>query len=481
MIYDVTVVGGGPAGVTAALRARELGATVALVERGQLGGTCTNDGCVPTRVLAKAARLMRDSYQFAAYGLQAEPPTIDFARVLARSQQVVYQVQEKKQLLAHLEQVGIHTITGAGHAYFIDAHRLGLANGNVIESEKIILCAGGSPRRLTFPGSHYALTHSDLWTLSKLPASVVIVGGGATGCQLASIFRTFGSQVTLMDVAPRLLITEDGLVASTLATEFEKQDIEVITGISGLTGIEKQDGLCQLTFQKDGAASTRTVEAIILAVGWPANLEALNLSAAGVQTKGAYIDVNDCLQTSALHIFAAGDMTGKMMLVQSANHQALVAAENAVLGSSRRMEYHLVPHGGFTDPEYASVGLTEEQAAAHDCLVATVPYSDMDRAVIDGHAVGFCKLIVDRATRQMIGAHVVGELAVEIVQLVAAGMASHMTIEQLAELEVAYPTYAAIVGLAARQISRELNMVSVSPLWHALKQIRGVEWERKDS
>jgi pyruvate/2-oxoglutarate dehydrogenase complex dihydrolipoamide dehydrogenase (E3) component len=170
-----------------------------------------------------------------------------------------------------------------------------------------------------------------------------------------------------------------------------------------------------------------------------------------------------------------------MMLVQSASYQARVAVENALLGVERQDERRLVPHGGFTDPEYASVGMTEAQAREkHDCAVAVVPYTDMDRAVIDGHTVGFCKLIVDRSTRQVIGAHVVGEMAVEVVQLVAAGMAGGLYVEQLAELEIAYPTFSAVVGLAARQLVRELGIVPVVPEWRELRNLRGAEWERRE-
>ena len=207
------------------------------------------------------------------------------------------------------------------------------------------------------------------------------------------------------------------------------------------------------------------------------------MPAAGVESERGYIKVNDYLQSTAPHIFAAGDVTGRMMLVQSATYQAQVAVENALLGPHRKAEHRLVPHGGFTDPEYGSVGFTEEQARQRypDCLVAVIPYADMDRAVIDGHPVGFCKLIVDRGAHTIIGAHVVGEQAVEIVQMVSMGMAGNLKIELLAKLELAYPTFAAIIGLAARQLVRDLEAVQIAPEWRALKQIRGAEWERKDS
>jgi pyruvate/2-oxoglutarate dehydrogenase complex dihydrolipoamide dehydrogenase (E3) component len=175
-------------------------------------------------------------------------------------------------------------------------------------------------------------------------------------------------------------------------------------------------------------------------------------------------------------------VTGRMMLVQSASYQARTAVENALLGLERKAEHRLVPHGGFTDPEYGSVGFTEEQARKNhpDCAVAVVPYADMDRAVIDGHLVGFCKLIVDRESHTILGAHVVGEQAVEIVQMVSMGMVGNLKVELLADLELAYPTFAAIIGLAARQLARELGTIPLSPTWPALKQIRGAEWERKD-
>ncbi|HVO42697.1 MAG TPA: FAD-dependent oxidoreductase, partial [Aggregatilineales bacterium] len=227
----VIVIGGGPAGVTAALRARELGARVSLVERGLLGGSCTNDGCVPTRVLAKAARLMRDSLQFGQYGLIGEPPRVDFRGVLARTQQVVYQIQEKKQLLAHLEDVQIETYTDAGAAAFRGPHSIQLGTGQELEGDRFILCTGGSPRRLTFPGSEYAIGPDDVWQMTTLPGSVVIVGGGATGCQLASVFESFGAHVTLLDAAPRILPPEDEAVSATIAGIFQSRGMDIVTGI----------------------------------------------------------------------------------------------------------------------------------------------------------------------------------------------------------------------------------------------------------
>lgn len=480
-MYDMVILGGGPAGVTAALRARELGASVALIERGTMGGTCTNDGCVPTRVLAKAARLMRDVEQFGQYGiLLSDKPTVDFAEVLKRTQQVVYQVHEKKQLIDHLTRVGVELFSRVGNASFADAHHVKLEDGRMIEGEQFVLCVGGHARRLNLPGIEHTLLHSDVWTMDALPESVVIVGGGATGCQLASIFESFGSKVTLLDIAPQILLTEDALVAQTMKQEFERRGVDIITGIERIERVELHNGLKHLVFSQAGEEHTLVAEAVLMSVGWPGNIDQLNLEAAGVAVERGYIQVNDALQTSAPHIYAAGDITGKMMLVQSAGYQARVAVENALGHGQHKAQHKLVPHGGFTDPEYGSVGVTEQQMSSEQAATVVVPYADMDRAVIDGLPVGFCKLIVDRGTRQIIGAHVVGEQAVEVVQMITAGMAGNLRIEQYADLEFAYPTFAAIVGLAARQLARELGVLEVAPEWLALGQIdkRGSEWER---
>jgi len=483
--FDLIIIGGGPAGVTAALRARELGAKTAIIERAIMGGTCTNDGCAPTRVLARAARLMRDARQFAEYGLIAEPPTIDFAQVIDRTQQVVYQLQEKKQLIAHLTDVGVEALYGVGSARFTDPHTVSLPDGRSLRAEKFVISAGGSAKRLPFPGSEFTLTHSDVWTLKKLPASVAIIGAGATGCQLGSVFSAFGARVTIMDAAQRILMTEDESVAEQVKRSFTRHGIEMIIGIKGVEKVEKREDGLTLTYTLDGKPETLDVEAVVVAVGWPGNTPDLGLDKAGVEVERSYIKTDDYLRTTAPNIYAAGDITGRIMLVQTASYQARVAAENALIAdgkSDRPAQSRLVPHGGFTDPEYGGVGMTEAQAreGGRDVVVAHVPYADLDRAVIDGYTEGFCKLIVQRDSHLILGAHVVGEQAVEVVQLIATGMAAGMKVEQLADVELAYPTYAAIVGLAARELIRKLGFITISQEWLALNPIRGVEWERKD-
>lgn len=479
-MYDLIVIGGGPAGVTAALRGAELGAAVALIERGSLGGTCTNDGCVPTRVLAHAARLMLDARQYAGYGIAVSQPGLDFPRLLARTQAIIYEMHEKKQLIAHLEASGVAVYAGVGEARFEDPHTVVVPDGRRFQGQKFILAAGGRARRLDFPGAALALTHSDIWRLRALPRSVAIVGGAATGCQLAAIFNAFGSQVSVLDVAPTLLTAEDSLVSQTMTEAFARHGVAVITGIGGIERIERAGKELALAYRLGGGVQTLLAEAVVLSTGWLGNLDGLNLPAAGVETDGRYVLTDQTCRTSAPHIYAAGDIDGRMMLVQSAGYEARIAAENALLGGNGRKEHQIVPHGGFTHPEYASVGPTEAQARRErDCAVAVARYADLDRAVIDGHTEGFCKLIVDRETHRLVAAHVVGEQALEIVHVAAAGMAADMRVEQLAELQIAYPTFTAILGLAARRIVADLGVLPLAREWRGLGRAPA-EWERSE-
>ena len=424
-----------------------------------MGGTCTNDGCVPTRVLARAARLMSNASQYAGYGMTVPRPELDFQQLLARTQAIVYEIHEKKQLSAHLEAAGVQVYADVGEARFVDPHTVALPDGRQMRAGKFILAAGGRARRLDFPGEELALTHSDIWRLQKLPRSVAVVGGAATGCQLAAIFNAFGSQVTVLDVAPHILTAEDRLVAQAMTDAFERRGIDVITGIGGVERIERAGKELALVYKLGGGTETLVAEAVVLSTGWLGNLDGLNLAAAGVETDGRYV----LADRHGPHLCAA-HLRGRR---HRRPHDA--GAERRLRGAHRGRERaagRALPQGipdraprRLHPARIRQRGPTEEQARKErDVAVAVVPYADLDRAVIDGRTEGFCKLIVDRETHRLVAAHVVGEQALEIVHVVAAGIAADMWVEQLAELQIAYPTFTAILGLAARRLVAELGV-----------------------
>ncbi len=463
------VLGGGPAGVTAALQARELNADVTLIESRRVGGTSINEGPAPVRTLARAARLARDAGSWETFGLKGARPEIDLAAVLANARRVALYAHEKKHLAEYIRSTGVELIEGVGPARFLDQHTVGVAGGRTWQADKIIIAVGGRGRVLPVPGAELGLTYSDVWTLKQLPASVAVVGGAATGCQLASIFEDFGCQVYLLELAPRLIPQEDEDIAVALTDAFQQQHVTVITG-AATERLEKVNSGIQLHYRQQERPASLTVDAVFFAAGWPGNVDSLNLAAAHVVAERSYIPVNDYLQSNVPHIFAAGDINGQSMLVQSARYEGRIAAENAVLGPYRRFAHEIVPSGSFTDPEYASVGLTEAQARQqYDCAVAVIHYDDLLRPVVDAHPEGFCKLIVERPHRYILGAHVIGEYSVEIIQMVAACMASGMRVEQLAELQLAYPTFTEAVGMAAQKLVRELGLAPLPQLWSDIK------------
>lgn len=454
MDFDVLVIGAGPAGMAAATRAAELGARTAVVERARLGGTCVNSGCVPTRVLAKTARLFREVRTARDYGIVVHEPAVDWTQLVRRVRTTVDRVLDAKGYGEAMQQLDITLLEGG--ASFTSPHEVSI-DGRTVSAASVILCVGGSARRLPIPGAEHAVLPSDVLDLPELPGSVAIIGGGHTGAQLATIFDALGSRVTLLDLAPRILTTEDHDVSTAVTDGFRSRGVTVDVGIGGVDGIEKHDdGALEIRWQGTGGAQSVRVGAVIMAAGWPANISGLGLEAAGVATARGAIPVDNYLRSNVPHVFVAGDANGTSMLVQAAVFEGETAAENAVLGAHRTTPHHLLPEGGFTDPDYAGVGLTEATARERDaqCAVVVVPYGSVERPIIDDREQGFLKLVTDRHRELILGAHAVGENAVEVIQAVASAMAAGTDVATLARVKFAYPTYSSIIGHAARKAVR---------------------------
>jgi dihydrolipoamide dehydrogenase len=456
---NVIVIGAGPAGVAAGLRAGDLGAATTLICRDEFGGMAANDGPVPVRTLAHAARLLRDARQLGQYGITTSDPVLDYSRLLARVREVVTDVRAHSTLRQQIDSVGVTVLERAGNVRFVDAHTVQTESGLRLRADRIIICTGGVSRRLAVPGFELTHTHSDAWSLTSVPPSILVIGAGATGAQVASIFNAFGSRVQLFHAGTRILPTEDEEVSSAVAQAFRASGIVIRENFGVIESFEKTAAGVRMRFSNDGARDCADAAIAVVAIGWVADVTPLNLAAAGVQTdERGFVRVDDYLRTTAAHIFAAGDVTGRLMLVPPAIQDGFIAATNAVLGAATPLAKQVNPIGSFTDPEYAQVGITEAKAReTHDVATATIHFDSTTRTVIDGRTFGFCKLIVDRTTSRVLGCHVVGERAVEMTQVAAIAMASGMKVDELARVPLSFPTYAGILGRVAASAARQLN------------------------
>jgi pyruvate/2-oxoglutarate dehydrogenase complex dihydrolipoamide dehydrogenase (E3) component len=464
----VLVVGGGPAGATAAIQARELGADVTLLEADQIGGTNLNRGPTPVRTLARAARLVRDWSSWELFGLEGARPVPNLDAVLANCARVARYAHDKKDISGHLRQHGIDLVDRLGPVRFTDPRTLLAADGRCWQGDQIVIAVGCRAAPLPVPGGELALTYQDILTLKALPREVAVIGGADTGCQIASIFADFGSEVRLIEAGPRIVPGADSSISAALRQAFEAKGMTVTTG-ARVQALEPGNDQVIVRFTSGGPAEYAAADAVFAAVGWPASIQNLDLDAAGVESSPRAIPVDDCLRTNVGHIFAAGDVNGLSKLVQTARLEGRIAAWNAVRGASRQMAYEVIPSGSFTDPEYGSVGMSEDEAAAeHDTAVGIARYDDLVRPVADGQTDGFCKLIADRRSHAILGAHVLGEYSAETVQVVATAMAAGMSVEQIAEMQFAFPTFTEAVSMAAQKACRSIGIGQFPPAWSYL-------------
>jgi pyruvate/2-oxoglutarate dehydrogenase complex dihydrolipoamide dehydrogenase (E3) component len=498
----VLVVGAGAAGASAALRARELGAEVTLLEAEDVGGVSLNRGPAPVRTLARAARLARDWSSWERFGLEGPRPTPNLSTALANGERVARYARDRKHMADHLREHGIDLVEHTGPAAFADPHTMRVRDGRTWSGDRVILAVGGRASGLPIPGADLALTYEDLLSLKTLPATAAIIGGADTGCQIASILADFGVRVVIIEAGPALLAHADPDVSAGMHKAFRDRGMVVHTGALAQS-LESDGGWVTVNYRpadagadadsasadtasdntaSDNTASDNTasgntasdntvsVDVVFAAIGWPANVEALGLERAGVAVGPRGVAVDEYLRTNVEHVFAAGDVNGHLKLVQTARAEGRAAAENAVSGPVRRVAHDIVPSGSFTDPEYGQVGLTEPQAAARfDAFGAVAHHEDLLRPVTDGRPDGFCKLVVDRERHTVVGAHVLGEYSAEIVQVAATAMAAGMTVEQIAGLSYAFPTFTESIGLAAQKACRELGLGAFPAVWSELE------------
>jgi len=445
----IVIIGGGPAGYVAAIRASQLGGEVILIEKDKVGGTCLNVGCIPTKSLVACAELFFTMKKAASFGIEAKDIRADLATIVQRKDKIVSRLVGGVEFLLKKNKVEI--LQGEGQLKNPEKIEVTTAKGprEQIDYDQLILATGSKsaiPQSFNFDGKN-VLSSKELLSLSKLPSHLLIVGGGVIGVEFASIFQALGSQVTIVEMLPRLIATEDEEISRQLSKELTKQGIKIklqteIERINiGTSGVS-----CSL-----GSGEQISCEKVLVAVGRKPNTE--GFPEIGLKIEDGYVQVNERMETNLKNIYAIGDITGPPLLAHKASKEGLVAAENA-LGGDAAMEYRVVPNCIFTIPEVASVGLSEAKAKeeGHEISLGKFPFSALGRAHCLGETQGLVKIVADKETEEVLGIHIIGPHASDLIAEAALGIQMEATVEELQETIHAHPTLPEALSEAAHTL-----------------------------
>ena len=444
--YEVAVIGGGPGGYTAAIRAGQLGKKTVLVEKRDLGGTCLNRGCIPTKALLHSAEMYHQLSSAKTMGITLGEYSFQYKKMAKRKDKVVKQLRSGVESL-----VGGH---GAeiirGHGVLTGPHTIRVGEEE-LEADQIILASGSYPATLPIPGFDLpgVLNSDGVLALEECPESVVIIGGGVIGVEFATLFRDLGKTVTIVEMMPTILYGNDPDVCQTMTGLLADKGVSIHTGAKVL---EIREGLT-CVFEKDGQTMEAQGSAVILATGRRPDTADLGLEAAGVTVERGFIPVDDEMRTNVPNIYAIGDITGKQQLAHVATAQGIVAAHNAA-GEHRQMDYSAVPGCIYTTPEIACVGLTEEKAREAGYNVRTGRFSVMGngRSLAVACPDGFAKIVSDGDTGRILGCHVVAPYATEFISEAVLAIRHGLTVEQLGRTIHAHPTISEVLMDAAEDV-----------------------------
>lgn len=448
--YDIAIIGGGPGGYVAAIRAAQKGACVCLIEADRVGGTCLNRGCIPTKALYSTALLRERLERASEHGFSLGKISFDYEKAVERKDSVV------KQLVGGIEQLlKSHAIDlYKGKASLEGKNSICIRQPGVtghVQAKNIIIATGSVPARpkaLSIDGKNI-LTSNEILAIKELPESLLVIGGGYIGCEFAGIFAALGSRVTVVEALPQILALSDRQIVREIEKSFKEKAVEVHTGIA-VDSLEVTSSGVLARF----GGKEKVFDKVLVAVGRLPNSSGLGLEAVGVETANGAITVNDRLQTSVANIYAIGDVTGGIQLAHVASYQAGIAVGNA-LGGDERADYTVVPSAIFTLPEIGQVGLTEAECKAQGIAVdvGRFAFQASGKALCDGESRGSIKIMAEKESGLIVGAAIVGEEASALISEIAVAMAHDITAGQLAEVIHAHPTLPEIVLEAAEDVS----------------------------
>lgn len=446
---DLTVLGGGPGGYVASIRASKLGLTTAVIEKDNLGGVCLNCGCIPTKTLYHVARTLDEIRKAEILGIDVSLPKLDFKKAMARKDRVIE--TQRRALEFHFKKNNVEIIKGVGEITAEGKVSVKTSGGQDIEigTKNIIIATGSSasnvePFDLSEDG---IMDNSEILSLEEIPESLLIIGGGVIGIEFANIFSSFGSDVTVVEILPRILSAEDEEVSKIIFNVLRQKGINIFTD-SKVESLKKS-GKKFICTTRNG--DKLTADKILIAVGRKPNSTGIGIENVGIKvSKEGYIKVDSHLKTSAEGIYAVGDVIGGFQLAHVASEEGKIAAEN-IAGKVKEMSYDVIPWAVFTALEIGTVGLNEKQAKKKNIKVCTgmFPFSSSGKAYITGETEGFVKIVSNSETGEILGAQMIGPQASNLVHEVAVAMRGELLVDDLASTVHSHPTFSEAVMEAA--------------------------------
>jgi dihydrolipoamide dehydrogenase len=452
--FDVLFIGGGPAGYVGAIRCAQLGLSVGVVEREGLGGTCVLWGCIPAKALLESAYLATRLTHAAEHGITVGETKLDFNPAMKRSRAISAQNSKGVEFL--FKKNKITTIKGT--ATLTAANKITVVHDGKSETHEakkgIVIATGSRVRGLPRAGLELnkttVISSDEVLVLDKAPATLAIVGAGAVGCEFADVFAAFGTQVTLVDIAPTILPLEDREVAAELTKSFKKRKIEIITDAK-ISDVKVSATGVSFTAESKGEKKTIKAEKVLVAAGRQPNVDGIGLEAVGVRLDDrGFIKVTDKLETTVKGVYAIGDVAGPPMLAHKGSREGVVVAELIAGKNPHPVNYGNIPNATYCHPEVASIGLTEEACKAQqlDYKVGKFPFSASGRARTAGETEGFVKVIREAKYGEILGAHIIGSHATELIHELAVARENEFTVEEVDQTVHAHPTLAEAIAEA---------------------------------
>ena len=474
--YDLIVIGGGSAGLVAAGGAGILGAKVALIEKNLLGGDCLYTGCVPSKALIRSAKFANDMNRALDFGFQIPDfkfQNDSFASITNRVQQIIKNI-EPHDSPERFEKMGVEVIFGTPR--FLSANEIEVTlkdsgETKILTAKRFCISTGSSPLVPPIDGLSETgfITNENIFHLKDLPERLIVLGGGAIGAEMGQAFKRLGAKATLVEMADRILSKEDEEISAFMAETFEKEGMNVLTKSKAVKARKNSKGEKVLTIEKDGKQSEIVADEILVALGRKANVKGLDLESAGVKFDEKHIETDDYLRTTAKNIFAAGDVTNHFQFTHTADYEAQIVLQNCFVPFlfRKKADYSVIPWATFTEPEVGRVGLTESDAKKKygKIKVIKVQFEENDRAHAEGETEGFAKVILHG--KRIVGAHIVGLRAGELIHEFVLAMRLNLSLEDLNKAIHVYPTLSKITQAVGTEKTLESLQSPFVQKWFA--------------